>query len=228
MSVFLLDNTLKVCRLRFVTADPTPRYLQVTASFEKSCLYEQILLSKDCQESDIISALGTITNVEQTQHVNGSTWHAASITEGTILWQEKDAVVPKCLKRTIEEGKLLLYKIDNTTFRLTNTQNQLDFVITRTKTMKQDCDISLADNEHWAKELSGIVVSVDTSEKILDSLTSENSTTTSSTTMRTAAKPTIPPLLRRISRGLSPDVRGGLAPSDKCARYRPRGPAYGG
>ncbi len=57
--------------------------------------------------------------------------------------------------------------------------------------MEQNRNISLADYEYWAKEMSGIVISVDTPEKILDPLTNENSTstTTTSTTMRSAAKP---------------------------------------
>jgi hypothetical protein len=189
--------------------EPDPRYLQVTASFEKTCLYEQILLTKDCQDCEIKSALGKIDKVEQTQEVNGTNWHGTSIAEGTVIWQEKDAQVQKCTKRILDEGAGLLYKIDNTTFRLTNPQKQLDFIITKTKTMKQDCNISLADNEYWAKEMSGIVITVDTAEKILDPLPNDNSTstTTPSTTTRTAAKPTIPPILRRISKGLADDVK---------------------
>jgi hypothetical protein len=141
-------------------AEPNPRYLQVTASFEKSCFYEQILLTKDCHECDIKSALGTITNVEQIQQANGSTWHAASIAEGTIIWKEKDAIVQKCVKHTLDEGEGLLYKIDNTTFQLTNPQKQIDFIITKVNHNQEECNISLADNEYWAKEMTEIVITV--------------------------------------------------------------------
>ena len=190
-------------------AEPDAKYLQTTASFEKSCLYEPILLTKDCHECDIKSALGTITNVEQTQKQNGSIWNAASIAEGTVIWQEKDAVVPKFIPKILDEGEGLLYKMDNSTFRLTNAQKQLDFIITKTTPKEQDCNISLASNEYWAKEMTGIIITVYTPEDVLDPLVNENSSSsaTTSTTLRPVTKPTTSPTLRRVSKGLADDIK---------------------
>jgi len=137
-----------------------PKFLQTVGHATETCLYEQLTLTRDCADCPISTPVGPVGNVDQVETKYGTMWFAALFSEGTVLWKGREGIIEKCNKTTLESGEGRLYRINKETFRLADPRKQLDFILTKETMNKNDCNVSLNENQFWITQMPGIYVTI--------------------------------------------------------------------
>jgi len=170
----------------------TSQFLQTTSVVVDTCQYEQISLQKECSNCPVTSIFGRLDKIEQRERKNDTVWIATSTTDGTLMWKEQDSLVEKCIEKFIEDGQGQLFKLNNETYRLSNSKKQIDLIISKTLDNINECNLTLMEDQYWVKGMPGVIVSVLTPEKDpndfppIPSSASSGSNQTSTTTTRRA------------------------------------------